>query len=241
MPPPILIVKTGTVVPDVAERRGDFEDLFAEGMGVGRDALRVVNVHRDEALPPPDAPDAVVVTGSAAMASGHDAWSDRTATWLAEATRAGTPILAVCYGHQLLAMGHGGAVGKNPRGREIGTIEVRPTPEAADDPLFANLPAPLRMQATHLESVLALPAAAVRLAGNAADPHQAFRMGDRAWGVQFHPELDSDIIRAYIARRREALAREGLDPDALMATAADSDHGRRLLRRFAELALGDLS
>ena len=91
------------------------------------------------------------------------------------------------------------------------------------------------MQATHVESALELPAAARLLAASAGDPHHAFAVGRSAWGVQFHPEFDADITRAYIQERREILRAEGLDPERLHRETRDSGHGRRLLRRFAEL------
>lgn len=236
---PLLIVKTGVTVPSVAARRGDFEHMFTRAMGIGLDRAQVVNVFRDEVLPAPGEHGPVVVTGSAAMASEHAEWSDRTAEWLAAAVDAGAPVLAVCYGHQLLALGLGGKVGRNPRGREIGTVQVRLTAEGATDPLLGSLqPAgrALRVQATHVESVLELPPPAVRLGASDLDPHQAFRIGERAWGVQFHPELDADIVRGYITARADTLRSEGLDPEALAADAADSDDGRHLLERFVALA-----
>jgi hypothetical protein len=49
--------------------------------------------------------------------------------------------------------------------------------------------------------------------------------------------MDADIVRGYIEARAGALRAEGFDPDVLMADAHDTDHGTRLLRRFAELAL----
>jgi GMP synthase (glutamine-hydrolysing) len=230
-----LVVKTGTTLPEVSERRGDFEDWFAAGLGVDRRELQVVEVFRGASLPAPDGSNAIVVTGSAAMVSEHAPWSDQTGQWLAAAAHAGRPLLAVCYGHQLLAWGLGGDVAANPRGREIGTVEVRLREEARTDPLFAALPPVLRMQASHQEAVMRLPEGVVHLAESDRDPHQAFRFGERAWSVQFHPEFDANVIRGYIAGRRSALTEEGLDPDALYRAAADADDGQQLLRRFAEL------
>ena len=91
------------------------------------------------------------------------------------------------------------------------------------------------MQATHVEAVLELPAGARLLASSPGDPHQAFAVGDHAWGVQFHPEFDADVVRAYLEARRDAVRAEGLDPDALLRGASDSPHGAALLRRFARL------
>jgi GMP synthase (glutamine-hydrolysing) len=234
----LWIIKTGTTLPEVARGRGDFEDWFAGGLGLPSHEIWVADVHRGTPLPDPRSAPAVVVTGSAAMVSAREPWSERTAQWLAEAVSADRPILAVCYGHQLLAHGLGGTVGANPRGREMGTVAVTQGTRAKDDPLFDGLPPVLQVQATHKESVLRLPEGAVALAGNPHDPYQAFRVGRRAWGVQFHPEFDADIIRGYIQGRGDALRAEGLDPEVLDAGARDSDDGARLLRRFAHIAWG---
>ena len=69
---------------------------------------------------------------------------------------------------------------------------------------------------------------------NAANDNQAFSIGS-AWGVQFHPEFDADIVRSYIRSRSDAIEREGGDPVQLIAKAHDSDVGPRLLRRFAQI------
>ena len=232
---PLLIVKSGRTLPELARRRGDYEDWIAAGMGLDPARLRIAHVYENAPLPEPDAFAGVVVTGSSAMVSHREPWSERTADWLAGAVRAGTPVLGICYGHQLLAHGLGGRVGQNPRGREIGTVEVRLSRAARGDPLFEQLPERLRVQATHVEAVLELPVGARLLASNGGDPHQAFAVGDSAWGVQFHPEFDADVVRAYLTARRDLLLAEGLDPEALRRGASDSPHGAALLRRFARL------
>ena len=145
-------------------------------------------------------------------------------------------MLGICYGHQLLAHALGGRVAPNPRGREIGSVEVETLPAAREDPLLCGLPERFIAQATHVESVVELPVPATLLARSRGDPHQAFRVGALAWGVQFHPEFDTDVIRGYLEARREILRREGRDPEALLAEVRESAGAGSLLRRFAALA-----
>jgi GMP synthase (glutamine-hydrolysing) len=232
----LLVVKCGSTLPALRERRGDYEDWIVAGMGIEPERARVLAATEVSELPDPEAVAAVVLTGSSAMVSTREAWSERTAAWLREVVEVGTPLLGICYGHQLLAHALGGRVGANPRGREIGTVEIELRPEARRDALFGELPDRVAMQATHLESVLELPPGARLLAASSGDPHQAFAVGSLVWGVQFHPEFDADVIRSYLEARGEMLRREGLDAEALLATVRDADHGRALLRRFAALA-----
>jgi GMP synthase (glutamine-hydrolysing) len=232
------VIKTGSTLPAIRARRGDFESWIARGMGLAQDRIAVVAVAEGAALPDPEAIAGVVVTGSSAMVSEREPWSERAAAWLAEAVRAGTAVLGICYGHQLLAHGLGGRVGRNPRGREIGTIRLRVAPEARRDALLCDLPERTLAHTTHLEAVLDLPPGARRLAESDADPNQAFAIGERAWGVQFHPEFDADVMRGYLEGRREVLRGEGLDADRLLSEVREAPEAAALLRRFAAL-LGD--
>lgn len=237
---PLLIVKTGSTLEPIARRRGDFEQWFIQGVGPGPWEEKVVDVQQGEALPDPHGLAGIIVTGSPAMVSLREPWSEATAAWLPDAVEAGIPLLGVCYGHQLLAHALGGVVGVNPLGLEMSTVDLTLTPAAMTDPLLGGMGGVLRVQASHTESVLELPPGARLLGHSELDPHQAFVVGDRAWGIQFHPECDADIIRSYIRERWQSIVESGQDPASLLRQAADSPHGRMVLRRFGELVAAHL-
>ncbi len=133
------------------------------------------------------------------------AYDDDTAPWLpatrallAEAVTQGVPTLAICLGHQLLAVATGGRVARSTEGQQGGTLPVGLLPAAAEDPLFGAVPA--GAVATHWNNdlVVELPPAAVELARTPAGV-QAVRLGTAAWGVQFHPEVDLGLVRPWAA------------------------------------------
>lgn len=232
---PFLILQTG--VPAASMRRhGSFAHWIRVAAGLDRDDAVVVDVANGEPLPARDGFAGVIVTGSAAMVTERRDWSERSAAWLAEAAQAGLPLLGICYGHQLIAHALGGTVGDNPRGREMGTVDIDLHPQAGRDPLFAGLPTRFAAQATHLQSVLQPPPGATVLARNDHDACHAFRWGERAWGVQFHPEFSAGHMRGYIHARADALAGEGRDSRRMAAAVRAAPHARAVLRRFVRHA-----
>lgn len=230
-PPPFLVLETGEPVPGL-RRHGGFAHWIRVAAGLARNGVVAIDV-RDHPPPSREGFAGAIVTGSAAMVSDRHAWSERAAGWLREAAHAGLPLLGICYGHQLLAHALGGEVGDNPAGREMGTVEVALHPGAAHDPLFATLPGSFAAQASHLQTVLHPPPQAVVLARSQRDDCQAFRWGQAAWGVQFHPEFSAGHMHGYVQARREALRAEGHSPDRISRNISAAPHARRVLRRFA--------
>ena len=178
-----------------------------------------------------------MLTGSHHMVSDREPWSEALVPWLQAAVGAGTPVLGICYGHQLLAHALGGEVAHHPEGVEIGTVTVERHAASASDPLLGGLPARFCAQAVHWQSVRRLPPEAVLLAGSAHEAHHAFRIGERAWGVQFHPEFSDEALRAYLDGLGPTLAKEGLDAAQIAAALRPTPEAASVLPRFAKLAL----
>lgn len=232
---PLLIVKTGQTLPALRASGEDFEDWIMRGLAIDLGRVLVVDAYADEELPDLDSIAGMVVTGSPAMVTELAPWSERCAEYLRDAVGKTVPVLGICYGHQLLAHACGGEVGYHPKGREIGTVAIDNAAAAQQDALFGVLPERFLGHTTHSQSVLRLPEHAVLLASSVHDAHQAFRIGENAWGVQFHPEFDAQIMRGYVWERRAALLEEGYDIDRLIGGVSETPEATHLLRDFALL------
>jgi GMP synthase-like glutamine amidotransferase len=161
---------------------------------------------------PPDDPfsyDAVLSLGGAMHPD-----SEREHPWLvgekrllAALVERGVPLLGVCLGAQLLAAASGAEPCRLPA-PEIGWHEVRLGEPARDDPLMAAVPP--RFDALQWHSYgFPLPPDAIPLA-HSETCLQAYRLGELAWGIQFHPEVTLADVESWIDDYRS-------DPDAARA------------------------
>jgi GMP synthase - Glutamine amidotransferase domain len=232
---PFLILETGQPVPSL-RRYGRFPHWIRVAAGLEQADTVVVDVAHGEALPERGRFAAAIVTGSAAFVTDRAEWSERSAGWLRDAAHDGMPLFGICYGHQLLAHALGGQVDYNPAGRESGTIVLDLEPPAAEDPLFAGLPARFPAHATHLQTVLRAPAGATVLARSPQDNCHAFRWGQNTWGVQFHPEFATHHMRGYVRARADCIARHGGCARTVARQVTAAPLARQLLRRFVRHA-----
>jgi GMP synthase (glutamine-hydrolysing) len=235
MAAPFLIIETGDPAPEL-RRYGSFAHWIRVAAGLHRDQAVVCRVIDGDELPSREGFAGVLITGSGAMVTERLDWSERCAIWLREAAHAGLPLFGICYGHQLIAHALGGEVGWNPVGREIGTVRLDRLAEAETDPLFGSHPPAFDAHATHMQSVIRLPEGAVKLARSDKDGCHAFRWGRSAWGVQFHPEFSTTMMRGYIAAREDKLLHEGLDQREIERTVTAAPLARAVLRRFVRHA-----
>ncbi len=237
--PRLLVVQTGTVAEPLKTEHGDYPAWFARALD-GVAELVTLRAHQGERLRPQALDRAgIIITGSplSVTAGQREHWMDELGAALLDAGQRGTPVLGVCFGQQLLCRAAGGEVNQNPRGREIGTIEVQLTEQGLRDPLFswaAHEPSRrIEVQATHVDAVDRLPAGAVVLASNENTPAQAVRLSETIAGVQFHPELRPEALQALIASRAARIREEGGDPDKLIARVRKTE-GKRILHAFAD-------
>lgn len=223
------------------EHPGVFSEVMRE-----RGAEQVaVELDAGEPLPDWREFDAVLAMGGP-MGAGDDAdhpWLAAERALVRDAVEAGRPFLGVCLGVQLLAAALGARVYAADRA-EVGLLDVELTAEGRADPLFAGLGDRLVSLQWHGDT-FDLPAGGVRLAGSAAVPNQAFRVGERAYGVQFHLEVTGEMAREWgaVPAYRDSLA-ETLGVQAGAEFLADVERragelhppARRLFANWLELA-----
>jgi GMP synthase (glutamine-hydrolysing) len=190
------------------------------------------------------------VHGLLPLGGSMGAGDDDVAPWLADeralladAVGKGIPVLGLCLGAQLLAAATGGRVELGPT-QEIGLVYVQRTVDGLTDPVISqavpSIGADIPAAQWHQDHVTELPDGAVLLLTNDACRVQAFRLGDTAYGLQLHAELDATSFRSWADYVDEALERSGVDPlvaaDEVDAAEADLIAAWRPMTR----AWGDL-
>lgn len=145
------------------------------------------------------------------------------------------PVLGICLGSQLIADVMGGRVGPMAC-PEIGVLDVEATPAAQRDALLDGLATPAKTLQWHLNAVLELPQGAAHLMRSQACENQAFRLGERVWGLQFHMELDAEMVIGTEAFPEYVAALEAQrGAGALQRLAEETEHHGGELDRSARL------
>jgi GMP synthase (glutamine-hydrolysing) len=186
--------------------------------------------------PPPrplDAYGGVLVFGGAMHADqdSHHPWLREENLFLQRLLDLRKPVLGICLGAQLLAKAAHASVGPAHEA-EIGWYPVELTDEASSDPLLGGLPSRFEAFQWHYYTH-GLPAGAVELARSAVCT-QAFRLGDSAWGVQFHPEVTLDQVESWLQEDEPVPAT--LLEDTRERIGAWNEVGRTLCNAFVDVA-----
>jgi GMP synthase-like glutamine amidotransferase len=205
--------------------------------------LLLVDASQGQSLPAISEVAGVVMLGGTVNADQVDRHpfllDDRRLT--REAVDAGVPYLGICLGAQILARALDRPVVKAAR-RELGFEPVHPTEAAADDLLLSAFADGDRVFQWH-QDTFDLPDGATLLATGEDVPHQAYRVGDRAWGIQFHFEVDGAELEQWLEEADALMdleatwgkSSEEIRVEAKEHMAAHEDRGREVFRRFADI------
>lgn len=209
--PRVGLLKCGSIRRDLVGEFGDYPELFADLLGGHGIELVSFDVEHDEFPGSPSDCDGWLVSGSACSVYEPLPWIDRTRDLLAEIVTSGIPLVAVCFGHQLLAQALGGEVEKSERGWGVGVHRydvIAPLPGWPED---VAQPTQLSLLASHQDQVVRVPERVTVLAASHHCPVAAFSFGQRVVAVQAHPEFSPPLSQGLIEGRREAIGSERAD------------------------------
>ncbi|HET7388150.1 MAG TPA: type 1 glutamine amidotransferase [Nocardioidaceae bacterium] len=192
--------------------------------------LEVRRPYAGDALPAGLGDNAGLVVLGGEMGANDDAtypWLTEVKRLIVAAAEDGIATLGICLGHQLVAVALGGTVGVNPRGQQLGVLDVGWTEQATQDELFAPLAqaaagAARRTRAVQWNNdiVVEAPPGTDTLARTPEGELQAARFASRVWGVQWHPEAGPDIIGRWADNDRDHAREQGVDLDRYLAQVA---------------------
>ena len=222
----LTIIQTGEVPLPLRGQFGPYRKMFErmfDGTGHGF-SYETVNVAEGEPFPDAAALDGIVITGSAAGVYDDLAWMNPLRAFIRSAYGASTPMLGVCFGHQIMADALGGDVRKSEKGWGLGchTYGVTSRPEF----LATDLPA-LSIACSHQDQVITPPAEAEVFLASDFTPNAglAYKHG-KALRLQPHPEFLDDYTIALAELRRGKAPDERVD--AAVASVATPSHSREV-------------
>lgn len=210
----ITIIETGLVPPEHRERHGSFPDMFARMIRAEDPTatVEVVSIPKGDALPDPRKLEAVLITGAAAGVYDERDWMAPLEDFVRQAYTNKTPMVGVCFGHQLIAQALGGTVRKSEKGWGIGrhVYQVLPENGVVDGDAVA-------IAASHQDQVIEPPDDALTILSSDFTPHAGLLYANGVTlTVQPHPEFDVAFAQVCCDLR------EGKAPDDVVATARAS-------------------
>lgn len=203
----IGLLKCGTIRPDLVADHGDYPELF--GALLERHPVTVVTYDAEHGELPqsPTECDGWLVSGSANSAYDDEPWIDAAGAFLTEIVTAEVPLVAVCFGHQLLARSLGGDVSRSERGWGVGVHRYEVEGDLVGWPAKDRPPA-LSLLAMHQDQVTRLPEGAALVASSPHCPIAAYSLGERVLAVQAHPEFTPALTRELIEGRVQRIGAE---------------------------------
>lgn len=220
--------------------------LFAPWLAdVGID-LDVRRPYAGDRLPETAVEHAGLVVLGGGMGAHDDAkhpWLTPTKDLLTRSIGDRVPTLGICLGHQLAVVALGGRSEANPHGQTVGARQIGWRHEASEDPFCAPLAddADLLVPHWNTDVVTTVPVGVQVLAATDDGAPQVMRLGERAWSVQFHPEVDHAVLVSW-AEEEIAEGKDGAGFDAALQQVKELEEqlhrsGRRVAEAFAAIVL----
>jgi len=200
------ILKADAVLPHLATRFGEYPDMFQRVLSAADPSLTYETYDVEHGSLPAslDDCDGWLITGSRRSVYEQVPWIERLGELTRQLVAQRRKLVAVCFGHQMVAHVLGGKTARAAHGWTVGVQEHRIDAPFPWDPDAKTV----RMIHTHQDQVMVLPAGGERVGGNALVPNGLYRIGDHVMSFQGHPEFDPDYARALYDGRRAILGEQ---------------------------------
>lgn len=213
----VTILETGRAPGRLCEDYPRYPDMFVSLLSKADETLtfETVALVDGSPLPDPASCEAALITGSPAGVYDSTPWMAPLRDFVREAFKAKTPMIGVCFGHQIIADAMGGVVRKSEKGWGVG----RHTYDITDRRWWMNEPrAAISLSASHQDQVIQPPKGAATLARSKHTEHAMLAYESApVMSLQGHPEFpDSFVAALYGARRGKSL------PDGMVDAALES-------------------
>lgn len=231
----LYILKVGTTFSNTKEKYNDFDNWIIRFFRNKRIKVKVIDILKGKKLPSLLTSSGFIITGSHCMVTDELFWSVKLEEYVRDIAKTNIPLLGICYGHQLIAKALGGKSDFNPRGKEIGVVNIEKHPNGYYDPLLKKFPKIFFAYETHYQTVIKSPKGSKVLAANNKDNHQAIRYRNNIWGVQFHPEFNKEIMKEYILNQKDDLEKLNFDINILLSKLRNCDISSKIFTNFQKI------
>ena len=201
----IGILQTDSVLPQFKSQFGDYPDMF---IALLRDAAPTLQFATFNVLQGnyPDtigSCDAYLITGSKASVYEPMPWIEQLQNYVRQLHQAKKKLIAVCFGHQLVAQALGGRTERSHKGWGVGVHNI---PVHRQPPWMIPALSSYNIVSSHQDQVTSLPPGATLIAGGEFCPHSLFQVGQHIIAIQGHPEFSKEYAKAMLHYRREKIA-----------------------------------
>ena len=224
----LLIISAGPGINEIRQEYGHAIDWISNFINLASVDIYVNKIYKDEDFDE-SYYDAWIITGSASSVVDNHPWSKKLEKKIIYAYENSISILGICFGHQIISSALGGSVVHNQKGWELGSYKLNFNNYANSCELFKGVNFSDYFYFSHEDIVSKLPDNAVELANNNMGI-QSFSVGEKIFGVQFHPEFTVDIMDRYVQVRYN----RGIIPKYNQVFESQTSH--KVISNFIEIS-----